>query len=206
MLLAPSGLLRDSQISFQTRVLYSRGLIPEWALKFLVGRRLGAGPLITPKPNKNEKLNAANVLTEELPSQGASNAQVLSRSHPQISVPGAVKWQVDNHSGFVHAFMSSMRFGPILQQRQWGTWTRLGNFLTTQRSLTAEEQRSKGLPSDKVFVMCGIDDTIILKEQVAPDATKALEENVDFKYFDAGHEFPSTRYDEVAQYISDVLH
>lgn len=206
ILLAPSGLLRDSQISTQSRFLYSRGLIPEPLLKLLVARRLGAGPLITPKPNKDEKLNAANVLTEELPTQGAANVQVLSRKYPQVTVPGAVKWQVNNHTGFVHAFMSSMRFGPILQQRQWDTWARLGNHLTDQRNLASEEQRTSGLPSNKVSILCGIDDTIILKEQLSPDAAKALEGNVQFKYFDAGHEFPSTKYDEVAQHIWDVLH
>lgn len=206
ILLAPSGLLRDSQISLQSRFLYSRGLIPEPVLKHLVARRLGAGPLITPKPKKDEKLNAGNVLTEELPSQGAANVQVLSRTYPQVTVPGAVKWQVNNHTGFVHAFMSSMRSGPILQQREWDTWTRIGQRLTAQRDLSPVEQRRNGLPSDKVFVLCGSDDSIILKEHVSPDAAKALDGNVQFKYFDAGHEFPSTRYDEVAQVISEVLH
>lgn len=206
VLLAPSGLLRDSQISFQSRLLYSRGLIPEPLLAVLVGRRLNAGPLITPKASKDGKLNAGNVITEELPSQGAATSQVLSRGYSHVTVPGAVKWQVNNHAGFVHAFMSSMRFGPILQQRQWDTWSRLGKFLTSQRNLTPEDQYRNGLPSDKVFILCGIDDTIILREQLSPDANKALEENVQFKYFEAGHEFPSTKYEEVAQHIWEVLH
>ena len=162
--------------------------------------------MITPKPRGDEKLNAGNVLTEELPSQSAANVQVLSRAYPQVTVPSAVKWQVNNHNGFVHAFMSSMRFGPILQQHQWDTWARLGRRLTAQRELTPEEQRKNGLPSNKVFILCGSDDTIIVKEQLSTDATKALEENVQFKYFDAGHEFPSTRYAEVAQFISEALH
>lgn len=206
VLLAPSGLLRDSQISLQTRLLYSRGLMPDWLLTFLVGRRLNAGPLTTPKPNRDDKINAGNALTEELPSQGAAATQILSRTHPQVTIPGAVRWQVNNHTGFVHAFMSSMRFGPILQQRQWDTWSHLGKFLTSQRGLTQEEQRRNGLPSDKVFVLCGIHDPIILKDQLSPDASKALEENVQFKYFDAGHEFPSTKYDEVAEHIWEGLH
>lgn len=206
MLLAPSGLLRDSQISLQTRLLYSRGLIPDPVLSFLVGRRLNAGPLTTPKANKDETINAGNVLTEELPSQGAATTQILSRTYPQVTVPSAVKWQVNSHAGFVHAFMSSMRFGPILQQRQWDTWARLGKFLTSQQNLSQEEQRSNGLPCDKVFIYCGSHDPIIVKEQLSPDATKALEQNVQFKYFDAGHEFPSTKYDEVAEHIWEGLH
>lgn len=206
VLLAPSGLLRDSQISLQSRFLYSRGLMPESLLAFLVGRRLRAGPLITPKPKIHEKLNAGDALTEELPSTTAAGTQILSREYPNVGVPAAVNWQVNNHTGFVHAFMSSMRFGPILRQRQWDTWTRLGKFLSSQRNRSFEEQHEIGLPSDKVTILCGVDDTIIVKEELAADAKTALERNVDIQYLDAGHEFPSTKYDEVAQRIWEVLY
>lgn len=205
VLLAPAGLIRESQISFQSRLLYSRGLVPELVLGFLVGRRLRAGPLTTPKP-KNEKLNAADALTEELSSQTAGNVQLLSRAYPHVTVPNAVYWQVNNHAGFVHAFMSSMRFGPILQQRQWDTWTRLGKYLAAQRGLPKEEQLANGLPSDKVLIMCGIHDAIIVKDELVPDASLALQGNVDFEYYNAGHEFPSTLYDQVAQRIMKLLH
>lgn len=206
VLLAPSGLIRDSQISFQSRLLYSGGLMPERLLKFFVGRRLRAGPLITPKPKSQEKLTAGDALTEELPSAGAAGAQILSREYPHVTVPTAVTWQVNNHAGFVHAFMSSMRFGPILRKRQWDTWARLGKFLAEQRTRSLDDQYEIGLPSDKVSIMCGIDDSIIVKEELAPDATSALDRNVDMKYLGAGHEFPSTKYDEVAQHIWEVLH
>lgn len=204
-LMAPAGLIRDSQISAQTRLLYSNGLLPERVLGFLVGRRLRAGPLTTPKP-KDEKVDAASALTEELPSQGGANVQLLSRAYPHVNVPGAVQWQVNNHSGFVHAFMSSMRFGPILQARQRGTWERLGNFLSAQQYLSPEQQRANGLPSNKVLILCGMHDGIIVREELAPDATSALQGNVDFKYFDAGHEFPSTKYEEVADCLWKLMH
>lgn len=204
VLLAPSGLLRDSQISFQSRLLYSRGLMPESLLGYLVGRRLRAGPLVTPKP-KSEKLNAADALTEELPSQGAAEIQVLSREYPHINIPAAVAWQVNNHFGFVHAFMSSMRYGPILAQRQRGTWARLGEYLSAQNSLSSGNQGDKGLPSDKVHILCGNTDAIILKDELVTDATAALGGNAVFKFYDAGHEFPSTKYDDVAAYIWKLL-
>jgi pimeloyl-ACP methyl ester carboxylesterase len=205
VLLAPAGLLRDSQISFQSRLLYSGGLVPERVLGFLVGRRLRAGPLTTPKP-RNAKINAADAMTEELPSQGGANTQLLSRAYPHVTVPGAVKWQVNCHTGFVHAFMSSMRYGPILQQRQRQFWERLGTFLSAQSKLSPEEQRANGLPSGKVLIMCGEHDSVIVKDELVPDATSALQGNVEFKYFNAGHEFPSTKYDDVAEALLGVLH
>lgn len=204
VLLAPSGLLRDSHISFQSRLLYSRGLMPENILSFLVSRRLRAGPLVRPKVNK-EKFNAADALTEELSSQGAAEIQVLSREYPSINIPSAVSWQVNNHSGFVHAFMSSMRHGPILGQRQWSTWARLGEHLSAQNNIPLGDKSIKGLPSDKVHILCGNTDAIIIKDELVTDATAVLGGNAIFKFYDAGHEFPSTKYDEVAAYIWKLL-
>ncbi|KXG46681.1 Alpha/beta hydrolase fold-1 [Penicillium griseofulvum] len=202
VLLAPSGLLRDSHISFQSRLLYSKGLMPENILTSLVRRRLRAGPLTTPQP-KNAKLNAANALTEELPSQSAAATQILSRNYPHINIPSTVAWQVNNHTGFVHAFMSSMRYGPILRERQWNTWKRLGEYLTTQNATSGSE--NKRSTDNKVHILCGNNDPIIVKSELVPDATAALGGNVVFKFYEAGHEFPSTKYEEVASYIFEVL-
>lgn len=205
VLLAPSGLLRDSHISFQSRLLYSRGLMPENVLGSLVSRRLRAGPLVRPEVNKEKKLNAADALTEELPSYGAAEIQVLSREYPNINIPSAVSWQVKNHSGFVHAFMSSMRYGPILGQRQWSTWARLGEYLSAQNNIPSGDKNNTGLPSDKVHILCGNTDAIIIKDELVTDASSALGGNAVFKFYDAGHEFPSTKYDEVAAYIWKLL-
>ncbi|KAF7714806.1 Alpha/beta hydrolase fold-1 domain-containing protein [Penicillium ucsense] len=204
VLLAPAGLVRDSQISFQGRVLYSGGIMPEGLLAFLVSRRLKSGRLVAPKKDKQGKLNAEDALTEELPSDEAAEDQVLSREYPRVTVPSAVAWQVHNHAGFVHSFMSSMRYGPILGSRQKVHWTRLGDYLSAQNS-TGGEKTEKGLPSHKVHILCGNTDTIIIKDELVSDATAVLGGNVVFKFYDAGHEFPSTKYEEVATYIEKVL-
>ncbi|KAJ5500113.1 Alpha/beta hydrolase fold-1 [Penicillium expansum] len=173
VLLAPSGLLRDSQISFQSRLLYSKGLMPENVLSFLVSRRLRAGPLVSPKP-KNKKLNAADVLTEELPSQSAAATQILSREYPKST--SRLPWR------------GSMRYGPILQERQWNRWARLGEYLTAQNGTSSSENKR---PADnKVHILCGNNDLIIVKSELVPDATTALGGNVVFKFYEAGHEFP----------------
>lgn len=204
VLLAPAGLVRDSRISFQSRLLYSRGLMPENLLGYLVGRRLRAGPLVTPKPG-NKMLNAADALTEELPSQDAAEFLMLSREYSHVNIPSTVAWQVNNHSGFVHAFMSSMRYGPILGQRQWNSWVRLGEYLSAQNSISSDNRGEKGLPSDKVHILCGNTDPIIIKDELVMDATAALGGNAAFKFYEAGHEFPSTKYEEVATYIWKLL-
>ncbi|KAL4784594.1 Alpha/Beta hydrolase protein [Aspergillus varians] len=203
VLLAPAGLIRDSHISFRTRFLYSGGL-PQRLLKYLSGHRLRAGPLSTPTP-QHKKLHTSDALTEELPPQGGAEAQILSRLYPNVTVPAAVMWQVNNHNGFVHAFVSSMRNGPILSQRQRETWERLGRHLSKQRDLSADDQKLNGLANDKVIIMCGDNDPIIIKNELVDDANATLGSDVIFKHFHAGHEFPSTKYDEVAQIVFDTL-
>jgi predicted esterase len=53
--------------------------------------------------------------------------------------------------------------------------------------------------------MCGKSDPIIIDHELLDDATAALGSGVAFKYFSAGHEFPSTKYDEVSRIIVETL-
>lgn len=203
VLLATAGLIRDSHIGLQTRLLYSKNLFPESLLVSLVGMRLRAGPLLPAKKKEDPKKDApaekavdANAaLTQEL--SAASQKQVLSRAYPNLTTLAAVSWQVHHHPGFVSAFMSSMRNGPILQETQLESWRRLGRILTQRK----EKQEVAGLRHDKVLIVCGVDDNIIIKDDLVADATAALEGNVQFRFFNAGHEFPSTRYEELAQQL-----
>ncbi|KAJ5895050.1 hypothetical protein N7495_006741 [Penicillium taxi] len=200
-LLAPAGLIRESQITFQSRLLYTAGIIPDSILGYIAGRRLEAGPLMKPKP-KNEKISASAALSEEFPSQNGADVQILSREYPDINSISTVTWQVKNHPGFVHAFMSSMRHGPLLAERQSSTWAQLGEYLSAQ-SLSPDNKTEKvpGLPADKVHILCGNNDAIIIKDELVSDATAVLGGNAVFKFFEAGHEFPSTKYEDIAQYI-----
>ncbi|KAL1961552.1 hypothetical protein VTN77DRAFT_1614 [Rasamsonia byssochlamydoides] len=191
VLLAPSGLIRDSHISLQTRLLYSQNLTPESVLASLASMRLRAGPVITPK----KKADANAALTQELSSD--AQKQLLSRAYPTLTTQAAVSWQVRHHPGFVPAFMSSMRNGPILKQTQLDAWKRLGRILTQRR----QQKEVIGLRHDKVLICCGVDDSIIIKDDLVADATAALEGNVQFRFFNAGHEFPSTKYEELAEQL-----
>lgn len=204
VLLAPSGMIRDNQISFSANLLYEGTSLPETLVSYLVRKRLRAGPLVTPKPQaKNDKLSVVDTL-DEVPTEVTAEAQVLSREYPHLNVPTSILWQVDNHLGFVPAFISSMRNGPILRKRQWGNWARLGEYLSAQNSGLSGKQRS-GLPSDKVHIICGNTDAVINKDELVTDATAAFGGNAIFKFYDAGHEFPSTKYEEVASYIMKFL-
>jgi hypothetical protein len=67
-----------------------------------------------------------------------------------------------------------MRYGPILSQRQRESWERLGGYLSKQKTLGAEDQKANGLSSDKVIIMCGQTDSIIIQNELQEDAKATL--------------------------------
>ncbi|KAL4905351.1 hypothetical protein BDW74DRAFT_177725 [Aspergillus multicolor] len=183
--------------------MYAGGL-PFELLKPLSEARLRAGPLSIPN-SQSKKFRSRDALTAEIPPQGEAEPHLLSQSYPHVTVPAAISWQLNYHAGFAHAFLSSMRYGPILYGRQHETWQRLGMYLSKQKALSAVEQKLNGLASDKVIIMYGLYDTSICSDELLEDVGTTLGDTVVFKEFSAGHEFPSTQYDEIAQITFDAL-
>jgi pimeloyl-ACP methyl ester carboxylesterase len=203
VLLAPSGLLRESHIGWHTRILYAKGWFPEDIISKLVKGRLKAGPLVKPKKYQNtqkvaqsETVGVQDALTEGLV---ASPNQVLSRAYPSLTTAASVNWQVENHPGFVSAFISSIRHGPIPQKTELENWKRLGSLLSQRKD--NNDGTDTSLSHNKVLIALGDVDNIIFKDDVVKDATAALEGNAQFVHFSIGHEFPSVEYDELANQL-----
>lgn len=195
-LIAPSGLIRPHNLGRTNRFLYSTGLIPETILHRAMKRRLKT-PLFAKKPGPDP----SNIDTEDAV-QGEINLEsndhvVLSEKHPNITVEGAVSHQVDHHEGFVMAFISSIRHGPIVGQHD--DWRRIGKRLTAQNE--AAGPAASGLKNGKVLIIVGRNDAIIKTSELVPDATEVLEGNVEFRYIEAGHEAPIKHGDVVVEYI-----
>lgn len=55
VLIAPAGIIRKKRMSGRSRFLFSMGIVPEGLLKWLVHRRLAAGPMY-----KNENKHVRN--------------------------------------------------------------------------------------------------------------------------------------------------
>jgi pimeloyl-ACP methyl ester carboxylesterase len=199
--IAPSGLLRPHHIGRSSRLIYSEGIIPESVLNFFVRRRLRT-PLYPTKPKVDKaKLSATNSVAAELPNLESPVPPPLSKSHPDITIEAAVSWQVDHHSGFVPAFMSSIRHGPITEQHD--DWRVIGRRLTQQAAVGAVGPSNHGIEHGKVLIITGNDDVIIKKDELVVDATAALEGNVVFKFIDAGHEAPIVKSQDVVRCIAE---
>ncbi|ETN38436.1 uncharacterized protein HMPREF1541_06471 [Cyphellophora europaea CBS 101466] len=195
VLLCPSGLIRARHISRTSRIIYSEGIIPEPLLLSLVKRRLKT-PLYPPKPQKDgDKIGASAAVKAEVPIESNSTA-VLSKKHPNVTIDKAIVHQVDHHVGYVPAFMSSIRYGPIMQQH--ALWGRVGE---TWNGRSAESDKVH-----KVLIIAGESDSIIDAAELREDAAAVFgAAHIDFHVLGAGHDVPVIKPEEVAELISQSL-
>lgn len=190
-LIAPAGLIRDHHISKTSRIIYSEGVIPEFILDRIVRKRLQK-PLYPPKKvqSSNDEKGASDAVRAEV-DIGGDQGIVLSKSHPDITIETAVNHQILNHHGFVQAFMSSIRYGPIRSEHD--IWRRIGKRLT--------DRNARAATKEKVLIILGERDPIIVLEEIKEDASEVLDGNVDFRVLSAGHEAPIAQAEEVASLI-----
>ncbi|KIX97730.1 uncharacterized protein Z520_06508 [Fonsecaea multimorphosa CBS 102226] len=194
ILFAPAGILRPYHISRTSHIIYSEGLIPESLLQRLVRQRLRR-PMATPlkKPiDKDNTVDATEAVAAEVTLEANSQA-VLSKTRPHVTVEKTVIYQLENYPGFVAAFMSSIRYGPVRHQHD--RWRIFGEHLN-------RVNEEKGTQK-KVLVVLGANDPIIIQKEVEEDATQVLSGNVEFVVFDAGHEVPVTKGDQIVAKILD---
>ncbi|KIW20806.1 hypothetical protein PV08_01384 [Exophiala spinifera] len=198
VLFAPAGLLRPYHISRQSRIIYSEGIIPEPILRRIVKARLRT-PLAAPPPppkggvEETRKVDATQAVQAEVPIESNSRA-ILSQTRPHVTVEKAVIHQLDNHPGFVPAFISSIRYGPVRTEHD--RWRIVGERLRQQNA--AEGTRKK------VLIVLGAKDPIIVRQEIEEDATALLGgENVEFAVFDAAHDVPVVMGSQVVDSILD---
>jgi len=152
-----------------------------------------AEPLKPVEKGDNKTVDATEAVAAEGKFNIESNSHAaLSKSRPHVTVEQTVLYQLDNYPGFVHAFMSSIRYGPVRYQHD--RWRIVGERLTRQNSENGTKK--------KVLIVLGAHDPIIIQKEVQEDAMGVLQGNVEFAVFeDAGHEVPITKGEEVVKRI-----
>jgi pimeloyl-ACP methyl ester carboxylesterase len=208
-LIAPAGLIRPHNLGRTNRLLYSTGIVPEPILHRAVKRRLKTPlfvrkePTTTPEDSSASEIDARDAVKSELINLESNDSVVLSKKHPNITIESAVSHQVDHHDGFVTAFMSSIRHGPITEQHE--DWRRIGRGLTEQNQNAGSSAGNSGISgwkNGKVLIIVGQHDPIIKTDELVEDAREVLGEgNVEFRYIDAGHEAPIKHGDVVVEFL-----
>lgn len=98
--------------------------------------------------------------------------------------------------------MSSIRHAPISGQHE--VWAQMSEML--DKAHMKLPQHSQDPPfhyKPSVFLICGDNDPIIIKDELKKDATAVLggPEKLTFRTLDAGHDFPITEGTQVAEMI-----
>lgn len=104
VLLAPSGILRASQLGLLTR-LAAAGWVPDAVAAAMARRRTHARP------------------SAEVVEAGRRKADPRDRA-TVVDIEAVVEWQAQRHRGFVDAFVSGFRNGPIFDRKE--EWGRVG--------------------------------------------------------------------------------
>ena len=214
-LVAPCGLIRrGAHVGWRSRLLYdsfvARRLLPGPLVRYLVRRRIRpAVPPPPPTPSKAEPAEA-EIVDGDASGGGAFDAAPVSlrRGPGSATVSAVVRWQVDRHAGFVHAFLSTIRHAPIYAPQ--GDWAALSSLLAARRRRrreptepgpgTGPEAAGLGLRGGRVHVVLGEDDPVVVRGETVDDARAALgPDGVAFTVLPGGgHEIPMARSAEVA--------
>jgi pimeloyl-ACP methyl ester carboxylesterase len=186
VLLAPAGLIRIENQAWLTRFAFNSGLIPDAMLRWNVRRRFGIGKVQATQVSSSEGKSTAG---DELRGNRDPKfeAAVLSIGDSLKTVADAVQWQVDHHDGFVGAFLGSVKYSSLFR-----------------KSESMENWRILGKRKQKVLVVAGTTDSIIILNELHEDVNKAAGvENVVWKEVDGGHEFPISESAKVVDLVSE---
>lgn len=206
VLLAPGGMIRNSQISWKSRLMYSRGVPPRSLMEYLARKRLSTGPSNAALTVEMEKAQSDDTATDsnssknpdETGSVNAADKTILFPAYPHITINSAVQFEVDHHPGFVQSFMSSYCHAPIVEQH--ADWQRVGRRLSAQNQNPGDYiLRRAGLDKGKVLIVLSESDTVISMAELMEDAQRNLEGNVVFENIGGGHELPFTHSDDIVQ-------
>ncbi|RYO77799.1 hypothetical protein DL766_001303 [Monosporascus sp. MC13-8B] len=198
ILLAPSGVIRPENIGRASRLIFTSGIIPERLLGRLTKWRLKQP--IDKAVSKKRKPSSVGVLEKSVEGEGKESfidaaeqeavdpneegPAALEPTPFERTVESVVHWTLDHHEGFVPAFMSTIRFAPLMDQH--GCW----------RQLAA---RKPGTTA----VLLGRHDQLIQKDDYVEDALPLLggEDNVFWRVVPGAHNFPFTNGPEALECI-----
>ena len=188
VLLAPAGVIRAESFGTATRLVFSSGLVPVRLLAALTRRRLqkpiASSRIKKPSRDKSRTKEPGNDdKSEDFVDAAAKEAAdpVDGAVQPlERRVMNYVKWMVQYHDGFVPAFMSSIRYAPLIGQHE--SWRQLAG-------------RAPGTTA--VFLAAA--DEIVDSEDYRQDALPLAggEENVRWKVLPGGHNFVMTHLGEI---------
>lgn len=200
ILIAPGGLIRPSHITWRSKCLYQSSWMPEWIVKKMVASRLWTGTRpddsIQSLPDTVEHAETTTTSKKESNSSAVylSSNTTLLPGNPNSTVSAVVDWQIRHHPGFVPAFISTIRHGPV--HHQHARWALIKENMDKKKSLFSE-----------VWLVLGETDPIIVWDEVTEDVKSVLgDEHVKIKTVEgAGHELAIEKADSIVRVVQRSL-
>ncbi|RDW95298.1 hypothetical protein BP5796_01061 [Coleophoma crateriformis] len=123
-----------------------------------------------------------------LPEHGWPSLRVEGR--PDVTERSVIRWLTNNHAGFTKAWTDSMFQCPAWGAETRRAWEKLGQTMLARKG---------GDEYDKVLVILGETDSVIVKEEFIEDALEVLgEQNVDICLLTGDHDFGFVQAEEAA--------
>ncbi|KAM0250559.1 hypothetical protein ACHAQJ_008569 [Trichoderma viride] len=124
VLLAPAGLINANDFGAMSLFIFKSGFVPERILAYLTRHRLQQPIAASRKPKDVVSPTAA--AAEVANAEAAGTTQTTDGSIPlEQHVLMYVRWMALHHTGFIPAFMSSIRCSPLIDQHaSWGLLAR----------------------------------------------------------------------------------
>lgn len=191
ILIAPGGLIRPNRISRSSKLLYGN-LLPAFVVNYYVRQRLtnssGGHPATGGKPQKTSPADAAESEVPGHPANAKDSDAAIFPDRPGLSIAKTVAWEVDAHPGFLASFISSIRNAPVSFSHD--RWRMIGARCAARKA-SAEPEKVAGLDENKVLVILGAQDPVIVADETEEDATAALgKENVKVVRINGAHDVP----------------
>ncbi|KAL2046979.1 hypothetical protein N7G274_000997 [Stereocaulon virgatum] len=192
ILLAPAGLLRRMPDGYGSIFFRYPWLVPFTYIRKLVGNILEVNLASLPiKPAGSDGVNLT-ALDASLRSQ--------STEIESLDVPAIVQWQFDNHQGFVHSFVNTIKHRSLMHQSS--EWRNICNIIKGESSGMPGAALPSKIYNSKILVILGDADGIVVAKEVSEDLEQMLgPEHVEFRTVPGGHGFPVPSHAEVIKHI-----
>ena len=193
ILLAPAGILRRMPDGYDNVFFRHTSLVPSTYLRTVVGKLLGVN--LSAPPNALEDRQVKN----DSDSQKTKDFERVRQD--TLDVGAIVQWQYDHNRGFIHSFIGTAVYGPLMHQQS--DWRKASNVIKGANVTSPMSGRRSKLYNNKILVIFGDADGIVVGKDVSEDISQLLgsPEHVEFKTVPGGHGFPVPSCGEVVKHI-----
>ena len=196
VLLAPGGILRRLPAEYEWFCFRYPWLFSENYLKRRVGQVLGVSPRLW-----QGKFDQVQTVLNEEERLRVSDLDKLP------DVASIVQWQYDNHVGFVHSFVDTIRHGPLKHEHE--IWKHMCAIIKgTKKGCRPGTNVPSRLCDSKLLVVYGDEDTVVVGKELIEDLEAIFGDNAEkhliFQPVPGTHGFPVPSCDAVMKLIVDT--